>query len=159
MRYSCAMNLNKVFILGRLTQDPQVRSLPSGNLVANFGVATNRVFYDKNRQKQEQTEFHNVVAFSRSAEIIQQYLKRGSMILVEGRLQTRSWEGKDGIKRYKTEIIVENLQLGPKNLSQISQGGAPVSKPSLPEVAKEEIPTVEEDSPSQEVINVKDLPL
>lgn len=152
------MNLNKVFILGRLTKDPQVRSLPSGQPVANFGMATNRVFYDKNRQKQEQTEFHNIVAFGRSAEIAQQYLKRGSLLLIEGRLQTRSWEGKDGIKRYRTEIIVENLQLGPRSLSQPLPPGVAESKKPVPEIAKEEIPTIEEDS-SPEEINVKDLPL
>ena len=158
------MNLNKVFILGRLTQDPQTKSLPSGNLVTNFSVATNRIFYDKNREKQEQTEFHNVVAFGKLAEIAQQYLKQGSMVLIEGRLQTRSWEDKDGVKKYRTEIIAGALQLGPKSLVQSRGGGpeqnqpreiGPQKKQSPDEkTTEEEIPTVEE-----EEIDVKDLPL
>jgi single-strand DNA-binding protein len=148
------MNLNKVFILGRLTQDPQVKSLPSGQTVANFGVATNRIFYNQNREKQEQTEFHNVVAFGKLADTARQYLRQGSMVLIEGRLQTRNWEGKDGVKRYRTEIIVENLQLGPKSQSISSQKTTPL-EPKKPEVKEEDIPTIEE----EEEINVKDLPL
>lgn len=150
------MNLNKVFILGRLTQDPQVRSLPSGQPVANFGVATNRIFYNKDKEKQEQAEFHNVVAFGRSAEIAQSYLKQGSLVLIEGRLQTRSWEDKDGIKRYRTEIIAERLQLGPKTQRTKDQDKAPPEKGGSQKkpVPEEEIPIVEE-----EEINVKDLPL
>lgn len=150
------MNLNKVFILGRLTQDPQVRTLPSGDLVATFGVATNRVFYNKNNEKQEQTEFHNVVVFGKLAEIARQYLKQGSMVLIEGRLQTRSWEDKDGVKKYRTEIITEAMQLGPKSLSSKAETPpSPQSQPSsVSEIPEEEIPTVEE-----EEINVQDLPL
>lgn len=147
------MNLNKVFVLGRLTQDPRARSLPSGQLVANFGVATNRFFYDKSGQKREQTEFHNVVAFNRTAEIAQQYLKQGSMVLLEGRLQTRSWEDKNGIKKYRTEIIVENLQLGPKTQAPSTEEKI---SPQPEKVKEEEIPTIEEDKGE---IDVKDLPL
>lgn len=139
--------------MGRLTQDPRVRSLPSGQLVANFGVATNRFFYDKNGQKKEQTEFHNIVAFNRPAEIVQQYLKQGSMVLLEGRLQTRSWEDKNGIKRFRTEIIVENLQLGPK--TQAPSLEKKIS-PQKEEIKEEEIPTIEE---KEGEIDVKDLPL
>lgn len=153
------MNLNKAFVLGHLTQDPQVRNLPSGQLVANFGVATNRIYYDKEKQKQEQVEFHNIVTFGRTAEIAQNYLKQGSLVLIEGRIQTRSWEDQNGNKKYKTEIIAERLQLGPKNQSQNTTSTPPPS--SFPpkskekeEVKKEEIPTIEE-----EEINVKDLPL
>ena len=144
------MNLNKVFILGRLTQDPQVRNLPSGDPVASFGVATNRIFYNKNKEKQEQAEFHNIVLFGKIAEIAQQYLKQGSMVLIEGRLQTRSWEDKDGVKKYKTEIVGENLQMGPKSRQETPNR----KEPKTPEDKKEEIPTVEE-----EEIDVKDLPL
>lgn len=138
--------------MGNLTRDPQVRSLPSGQLVASFGVATNRFFYDQNRQKQQRTEFHNIVAFGRPAEIAQQYLKQGSMVLIEGRLQTRSWEDKNGTRRTRTEIIVENLQLGPKG--QI----APILEEKTPpeKTKKEEIPTIEEEEGE---IDVKDLPL
>ena len=84
------MFLNKVFVLGNLTADPDIRALPSGQSVANFRIATNRIFYDKDGQKQERAEFHNIVAFGRNAEIVQQYLRKGSLLLIEGRLQTRS---------------------------------------------------------------------
>lgn len=105
------MYLNKVQLYGNLTRDPEVKALPSGQQVANFGVATNRSFKDKNGARQEQTEFHNVVAFGRTAEVIGQYLRKGRPIFVEGRLATRTWE-KDGQKQYRTEIIVENFQFG-----------------------------------------------
>lgn len=107
------MYLNKVFLYGNLTRDPELKALPSGSNVANFGLATNRTYKDKNGQKQEATEFHNVVAFGRTAEVIAQYVKKGRPIFVEGRITTRSWEGKeDGKKQYRTEIIVENFQFG-----------------------------------------------
>lgn len=107
------MYLNKVFLYGNLTRDPELKALPSGGQVANFGLATNRVYKDKNGTKQEATEFHNVVAFGRTAEVIAQYCKKGRPIFVEGRIQTRSWEGKeDGKKQYRTEIIVDNFQFG-----------------------------------------------
>lgn len=106
------MNLNKTFILGRVTADPQVRTTAGGNSVASFSIATNRVWMDKSGKKQEETEFHNVVFWGRQAEVIGQYVVKGSLILVEGRLQTRSWEDKQGNKRQTTEVIGEQLQLG-----------------------------------------------
>lgn len=107
------MYLNKVILYGNLTRDPELKALPSGGQVANFGVATNRTFKDKNGQKQETTEFHNVVAFGRTAEVIGQYFKKGRPIFVEGRLQTRSWDDKEGGKKnYRTEIVLENFQFG-----------------------------------------------
>lgn len=161
------MNLNKAFILGRVTQDPQAKNLPSGTIVVNFSIATNRVFYDKNREKQKQTEFHNIVAFGKPAEIIQQYLKKGSLVLIEGRIQTRSWEDKDGIKKYRTEVIVENLQLGPKSQNQTpgqNYNPAQAQTEKKPEITNKEIPTIEEDynpavKKEEEEIDVKDLPL
>jgi single-strand DNA-binding protein len=105
------MYLNKVLLYGNLTRDPEVKALPSGQQVANFGIATNRTYKDKNGQKQEQTEFHNVVAFGRTAEVIGQYVKKGRPLYIEGRLQTRSWES-EGKKNYRTEIVVENFQFG-----------------------------------------------
>lgn len=141
------MNLNKVFVLGNLTNDPIIRALPSGQPVANFGVATNRVFYNKDRQKQEQVEFHNIVAFGRIAEIIQQYLKKGSMVLIEGRIQTRNWQDPSGNKRYKTEIITERLQLGPRTASfQTTPPESPASDQSQvqKETPQEDIPIIEE---------------
>ena len=163
------MNLNKVFVLGNLTADPIVRALPSGQSVANFGVATNRIFYDRDRQKQQQTEFHNVVAFGRIAEIAQQYLKKGSMVLIEGRVQTRSWQDSSGNKRTRTEIITERLQLGPRTAS--SQIGSSSDQNQVQkETPKEDIPVIEEDKPSStetvakasedkdEEIDVKNIP-
>lgn len=108
------MYLNKVFLYGNLTRDPELKALPSGSQVAEFAVATNRTYKDKNGAKQEEVDFHNIVAFGKTAEIIGQYLKKGRPVFVEGRIRTRSWESKDGTgKRYKTEIVLENFQFGP----------------------------------------------
>lgn len=114
LRYNTIMYLNKVFLYGNLTRDPELKALPGGSQVANFGLATNRVYKDKNGQKQEATEFHNVVAFARSAELIAQYMKKGQPLFVEGRLQTRTWDGADGKKNYRTEVIVDTFQFGAK---------------------------------------------
>ncbi len=110
------MNLNKAFIIGNLTRDPELRSLPSGSNVASFGLATNRIWIDSSGQKQQDTQFHNVVTFGKQAETVSQYLKKGSMALIEGRIQTRSWEAQDGSKRYRTEIVAERIQFGPKRV-------------------------------------------
>jgi len=107
------MYLNKVMLYGNLTRDPEVKALPNGTPVANFSIATNRVYKDRDGNKQEQTEFHNIVVFARQAEIVGQYLKKGSSAFIEGRLQTRNWE-KDGVKQYRTEIIAESVQFGPR---------------------------------------------
>ena len=117
------MNLNKVFLIGNLTRDPEFKTLPSGTAVVSFGVATNRVWKDQKGEKKEDTQFHNVVAFGRQAEIINQYLKKGSSIMVEGRLQTQSWDAPDGSKRYKTEIVTEQMQLGPRSGGGKSDAG------------------------------------
>jgi single-strand DNA-binding protein len=106
------MYLNKIILYGNLTRDPELKALPSGQNVVSFSVATNRDWKDKDGQKKEATEFHNVVAFGRTADVIGQYFKKGRPIYVEGRIQTRSWE-KDGAKQYRTEVIVENFQFGP----------------------------------------------
>ncbi len=109
------MYLNKVFIIGNITKDPELKALPSGMQVASFSVATNRVWKDQAGQKQEAADFHNIVAFGKQAETIGQYMKKGSTIMVEGRIQTRSWDGPDGKKNYRTEIIAEKFQFGPKS--------------------------------------------
>ncbi|MFW0838065.1 MAG: single-stranded DNA-binding protein [Candidatus Komeilibacteria bacterium] len=103
------MDLNKATLIGRLTRDPEERTTPAGDHVASFSVATNFTWTDKNGQKQDRSEFHNVVAWRRLAEIVGQYLKKGSKVYIEGRLQTRNWEDQNGIKRYRTEIIAENM--------------------------------------------------
>lgn len=103
------MNLNKAMIIGNVTRDPELRQTANGASVATFSVATNFVWNDPNGQKQERVEFHNIVAWRKLAEICGQYLHKGSKVYVEGRLQTRDWVGKDGAKRFTTEIIAENL--------------------------------------------------
>lgn len=108
------MYLNKAFVFGNLTRDPELRALPSGMNVASFSVATNRVYKDRDGKKQEQADFHNVVVFGRQADVVAQYLKKGNSVFVEGRMQTRSWEGKDGEKKYRTEIVADRVQFGPK---------------------------------------------
>lgn len=106
------MYLNKVFLYGNLTRDPELKALPSGQQVATMGIATNRTFKNREGQQQEQTEFHNLVAFGRTAEVMGQYLRKGRPIFVEGRLQTRSWDSKEGVKQYRTEIIIDTFQFG-----------------------------------------------
>ena len=140
------VNLNKVFLIGRLTRDPESRTLPSGQLVASFGLATDRFFTDKSGQKQQQTEFHNIVLFGRLAEIASQYLTKGSLTMIEGRLQTRTWQDASGNKRYRTEIVGERIQLGPKTVGK-------VIPPSPAEEAKEEIPIIEEEGEGEIDIN------
>lgn len=109
------MNINQVTIVGRLTRDPEKKALPNGTSVVNASIATGRTYKDKNDQKQEETEFHNVVAFGKTADIMAQYLKKGQLVGVMGRLQTRSWDDKDsGKKMYRTEIVVDQMQMGPK---------------------------------------------
>jgi single-strand DNA-binding protein len=121
------MYLNKAFIIGNLTRDPELKSLPSGIQVTTFSVATNRVWKDKNGAKQESADFHNIVVFGRQAETTHQYLKKGSSVLVEGRMQTRSWDGPDGKKNYRTEIIADRIQFGQRSTGGGSTGGSPTS--------------------------------
>jgi len=100
--------------MGNLTRDPELKTLPSGSSVANFGIATNRVWRNQQGEKQEEVQFHNIVVFGKQADTVSQYLKKGSSVLVEGRLQTRNWEAQDGTKRTKTEIVAERVQFGPR---------------------------------------------
>ena len=149
------MNVNKVFIIGRLAADPEARTTPGGQAVATLRIATNRVWNNRQtNEKQEQVEFHSVVAWSRLAEIAQKYLLKGQLVFIEGRLQTRSWQGADGVKRYRTEIVAENLQLGPK-ASGVSYN-APLSNPVHPTPAPvnkndtanaDDIPIIDEEAP------------
>lgn len=144
------MYLNKAVILGNLTRDPELKSLPSGAKVTSFSLATNRVWKDKNGAKQESTDYHNIVVFGRQAETTAQYLKKGASALVEGRIQTRSWDGADGKKNYRTEIVADRVQFGPRR-----DGGAasPVKEPaSMKDDALETIEYPQED------INPEDIP-
>lgn len=109
------MNLNKVQLIGRLTRDPELKNLPSGVPVANFSIATNHVYYNQQKEKVEQVDFHNCVTFNKTAENLVQYQKKGNPIYVEGRLTTRSWDDKTtGEKKYRTEIMVETIQFAPR---------------------------------------------
>lgn len=157
------MNLNKVILVGRLTRDPELRSIPSGTQVCSFGLATNRVWTDRQTsEKRNETQFHNIVLWRRLAEIASQYLRKGSLVLIEGRLQTRSWEDPSGNKRQKTEIVAESMQLAPKSMSP--QGISPSSSPSIPKptpdapasIPEEEIPIIEENDEGE--IKVEEIP-
>ena len=109
------MYINKVILFGNLTRDPELKALTTGTNVVNFGLATNRVYRDRDGKKQEQTEFHNIVIFGKQADTVAQYLKKGSSALIEGRIQTRNWDDKaSGEKKYRTEVIAERVQFGPK---------------------------------------------
>ena len=154
------MNLNKVILIGNLTADPELRSTPSGQAVGNFRIATNRIWIDKNtHQKQQEAEYHTVVVWGRLAEIASQFLTKGSLAMVEGRLRTRSWQDASGVKKYRTEIIAQTLQLGPR----LAGGGTrPEQEPMGKNDSKEEIPIIEEESTveikDEGEIDVKDIP-
>ncbi len=143
------MYINKAIVYGNLTRDPELRSLPSGIQVTTFSLATNRVYKDKDGKRQEQSDFHNIVVFGRQAETAAQYLKKGSAAFVEGRMQTRSWE-QDGQKKYRTEVVADRVQFGPKG-SGASQGGGTVQ----PKEEQESAPGIE--YPADE-INPDDIP-
>lgn len=147
------MYLNKVLIIGNLTRDPELRAIPSGQQVATLGVATNRVYKDKNGQQQKATEFHSVVVWGRQAELCAQYLKKGQAVCVEGRLQTRSWDGQDGVKKYKTEIVADRVQFGPKQMGGAQSAGTQSQQPP-PEEPKGESGI---EYPREE-INAEDIP-
>ncbi len=153
------MYLNKVMLIGNLTRDPEMKSLPTGMKVTNFSVATNRVWRDKDGAKKESTEFHNIVVFGRQAETVAQYMKKGSNIMIEGRLQTRSWEA-EGKKNYRTEIIADNIQFGSRgssdgsNSSSSSYSGA--KKETGSEQKAPDLDTIE--YPDEDDINPEDIP-
>jgi single-strand DNA-binding protein len=146
------MDLNRATILGRLTRDPEVKTTPSGKTVANMSVATNRVWTDQSGSKQEKSEFHNCVLWGRIAEIAGQYLNKGRRVYVEGRVETRDWTGQDGVKKYRTEIIVDNMIMldgGGQGAAQSGGGYAPVrSEKNAPP----------SDGDSEEEIKVEDIP-
>lgn len=174
------MNVNKVTLVGRLTRDPEIRTTSSGSTVASISVATNSFWTDKNGQKQETTEFHNVVLFGKVAEVAGQYLVKGQEAFFEGRLQTRSYTGKDNVERKVTEIVASEMQFGAKPqgagqgnygaprpatnvANQTSQASAPVAAAApmapaaAPIVTEEEIPTINLDE-EQDEIKIEDVP-
>jgi single-strand DNA-binding protein len=163
------MDLNKVMIIGRLTRDPELRTTPSGASVCQLGLATNFVYTNQQSgQKVEQVEYHTVVLWRKLAEIANQYLKKGRRVYIEGRLQTRSWDGKDGVKRNRTEIVADNMIMldggqgggaasgAPRSGS--TDSSAPASGEAQPFV-EEELPTIQQGDESKgEDISVEDIP-
>lgn len=156
------MNLNKAMIIGNMVRDPEMRTTPSGQNVTSFSIATNRVWNDTNGQKQEKVEFHNIVAWRRLAEIVNQYLKKGSKVYIEGRLQTRSWDDPNGVKKYRTEIIAENMIMLDRAGSAPSGGDFNSEQPSMdktPVVDVNDAPSSENKSnDSEEEISIEDIP-
>lgn len=155
------MDLNKVTLIGRLTRDPEMRAIPSGENVATFSVATSRQWTDRqSNEKKSQTEFHNIVAWRRLAEIVGQYLKKGSQVYVEGRLQTRSWDDPSGVKKYRTEIVAENLIMLGGRSEGANMGGGNMARPapSAPTPASHDFPPAPQQGPEEETISVEDIP-
>jgi single-strand DNA-binding protein len=163
------MDLNKVMLIGNITRDPELRSTPSGQSVAAFGLATNRVWKDPSSgERKSAAEFHNIVAWRKLAEICGQYLRKGSKVYVEGRLQTRSWQGQDGNKRYMTEVIMENMIMldrkpqgdfspSPGMPQQAASASFPQASAQAAPPQPEEIPTIQIDE-NQDEVRIEDIP-
>lgn len=151
------MDLNKAIIIGRLTRDPEARTIPSGETVVTFSVATGFQWKDKEGNRQERTEYHNVVAWRKLAEIISQYLKKGSKVYIEGRLQTRSWDDQNGVKKYRTEIITDNMiMLDSKPQSTASQSSEKEGMTKIPSEGPAASPSAAKDQ--EEEIRIEDIP-
>lgn len=156
------MNVNKVLLVGRLTREPDIRTTTSGQSVASLSMATNRFWKDKNGQKQDSTEFHNVVLWGRLAEIAGQYLVKGAEVFIEGRLQTRKYTAKDGTEKRTTEVVGENMQLGAKPQNRPYTPGAPANQSAAPTQEarpqqEEAIPTINLDE-EQDEVKIADVP-
>ncbi len=152
------MYLNKAFLFGNLTRDPEMKALPNGNKVTTFSLATNRVYKDAQGAKQEQVEYHNIVVFGRQAETSAQYLKKGQGVMIEGRIQTRSWDDKTtGEKKYRTEIVADAVQFGPKSSGPSDGGSFTASKPAAtaPSSSASDLDTIDYGDSN---INVDDIP-
>jgi single-strand DNA-binding protein len=148
------MYLNKALIVGNLTRDPELKAIPSGIKVCTFSVATNRVWKDKNGVKQESADYHNIVVFGRQAETVAQYMKKGSQVMIEGRIQTRSWDDQaTNTKKYRTEIIADRVQFGSN-----SGGSRPQNQEATNNVAEESEDNLDTIEYPEEQINVEDIP-
>jgi single-strand DNA-binding protein len=146
------MYLNKAILIGNLTRDPELKAIASGNKVCTFGLATNRTYKDANGVRQEKTEFHNIVVWGKTAENVAMYMKKGSQILVEGRMETRSWDdATTNTKKYRTEVIADTIQFGSKNTG----GGSAPSSSAQAKAKEEELDTIEY---PDEQINAEDIP-
>jgi single-strand DNA-binding protein len=151
------MYLNKALIIGNLTRDPELKAIPSGIKVCSFSVATNRVWKDKNGARQEAADYHNVVVFGRQAETVAQYMKKGSQVMVEGRMQTRSWDdAATNTKKYRTEVIADRVQFGSTGSgSSSSSSSSSAPKNAQPQEDSNDLDTI--DYP-EEQINAEDIP-
>jgi single-strand DNA-binding protein len=153
-------SLNRATIIGNLTRDPEVKQIPSGQKVCTFGMATNRSWTGTDGKKQEATEFHNMVAWGKLAEICGSYLQKGRKVYVEGRLQTRDWDGQDGVKRYRTEIVVENMIIldraaGGSQPGSFAASSGMASSPFIPPKA----PIKDDPAPNpDDEIRIEDIP-
>ncbi|MBI4653084.1 single-stranded DNA-binding protein [Candidatus Kuenenbacteria bacterium] len=146
------MNLNRAIIVGRITRNPEFRTTPNGQSVASFGIATNRFWTGADGQKQEKVEFHNIVAWGKLAEICNQYLNKGQLVLIEGRIETRIWESPDGVKKNRTEIVAENMQMGPR-----AQGSVP-RESAQENNSQNNSPVSGQPQSSEEEINIEEIP-
>ena len=151
------MYYNKAIVIGNLTRDPEIKSLPSGIQVCTMSLATNRVWKDKNGAKQESADYHNVVVFGRQAETAAQFLRKGSSVMVEGRMQTRSWDAADGSKKYRTEIVADRVQFGPRPAGPGGSSGVSNSSVSSKEITQDVPPLDTIDYP-EEAIDPEDIP-
>jgi single-strand DNA-binding protein len=157
------MYINKVILYGNLTKDPELKSLPSGMHVNSFSLATNRSTKDAvTGAKKDIAEYHNIVAFGKTAEVIHQYVKKGNPIYLEGRMQTRSWDGTDGKKNYRTEVVLETFQFGPSLKAGSDSSNAPFTPSSKPSAnndgADQSAPDAGEVQYPDEDINPEDIP-
>ena len=150
------MDLNKVQLIGRLTRDPETRSTPQGSQVTTFSVATNFSWKDQTGNRQDKSEFHNIVAWRKLAEISAQYLKKGSRIYCEGRLQTRSWDDQQGQKKFRTEIVLDNMiMLDSKGSSMGGGGNTPFPSGPASNNSAQPMPPA---PPADDEIRVEDIP-
>lgn len=159
-----AFSLNRAQIIGNITRDPEVR-VAGGQKVATFGVATSFSWKDQSGERKEKTEFHNIVAWRKLAEICEQYLRKGSKVYIDGRIQTRDWEGEDGVKRYRTEILMENMIMLDK---KGATGGAPSdfgggfeSSREQRSIKEKKAPEISQEAaakPEEEEVSIDDLP-
>lgn len=140
--------INKVILIGNIIKDPEIKTLLSGQGLATFSLATNRTWKDKDGSKKEQAEYHNIVIFGKLSDVVAKYCKKGMKIYIEGRLQTRSWDDQNGAKKYRTEIIGENLSM----LSRFEKDNTEAIKEELSDVTHA---TVQYD---EEEINIEDIP-
>jgi len=155
-------SLNKVMLIGNLTRDPESRSTPDGTQISNFSIATNFSWTDQSGQRQDRTEFHNIVAWRKLAEICNQYLRKGTKVYVEGRLQTRSWDDATGQKKYRTEIVADNMIILENKGSNPPQAptdrSAEQTMPDEPTINLDEAPRFDENTGVSQGPSVDEIP-